>query len=67
MATEIKSWEIINGELKEINTNLVEQGRLEQQDLENWIASNPQVLGSDIAIVGRQVSTKSGPLDILGI
>jgi hypothetical protein len=67
MATEIKSWEIIDGKLQEINTNLIEQGRLEKEDLENWIASEPQILGEDIAIIGRQVSTKSGPLDILGI
>ncbi len=67
MATEIKSWEIVEGELREVSTNLVDQGRLEKQDLENWIVSNPEILGSDIAIIGRQIITKSGPLDILGI
>ncbi|HHY70235.1 MAG TPA: DUF91 domain-containing protein, partial [Thermoanaerobacterales bacterium] len=28
---------------------------------------NPEILGTDIAIIGRQVTTRSGPLDLLGI
>ena len=67
MATEIKSWEIVDGQLREVSGSLADQGRLERQDLEAWIASNPEILGSDIAIIGRQVATRSGPLDLLGI
>ena len=39
----------------------------EREDLERWIKSNPEILGDDIAIIGEQVQTKSGPLDFLGI
>jgi len=67
MATEIKTWQIVDGKLELIDTNLAEQGRTEPQDLEVWIASNSAVLSSDILIIGRQVSTKSGPMDFLGI
>ncbi len=67
MATEIKTWEIINGELTEINTSLAQNGRKEKDDLEKWIKSNQKILGDDILIFGEQVRTKSGPLDYLGI
>jgi hypothetical protein len=67
MATEIKTWEIINGELTEINTTLAENNRKEKDDLEKWIKTNPKILGDDILIIGEQVWTKSGPLDYLGI
>jgi len=67
MATEIKTWEIINGELTEINTTLAENNRKEKDDLEKWIKTNPKILGEDILIIGEQVWTKSGPLDYLGI
>lgn len=67
MATEIMSWEIVNGKLIEIQTSLIEQGRKEKEDLEQWIKSEPRILGSDIRIIGDQVKTSSGPLDLLGI
>jgi len=67
MATEIKSWEIVNGELKEITSSLAAEGRTEAYDLEVWIASNPSIIGPDIVIIGRQVQTLSGPLDLLGL
>jgi len=34
--------------------------------LETWIASNPAIVSADITFIGRQVITKSGPLDLLG-
>ena len=67
MATEIKTWEIIDGELKEINTTLAQNGRKEKDDLEKWLKTNPKILGDNILIFGEQVWTKSGPLDYLGI
>jgi hypothetical protein len=67
MATEIKTWEIINGELTEINTTLAENGRKEKDDLEKWLKTNPKILGDNILIFGEQVWTKSGPLDYIGI
>lgn len=67
MATEIKTWEIIDGELIDINTSLAQQGRKEKDDLEKWIKTNPKILGDNILIFGEQVWTKSGPLDYLGL
>jgi len=67
MSTEIKTWEIIDGELKSIETTLAENDRKETEHLENWIKTKPEILGKDILIIGEQVYTKSGPLDFLGI
>lgn len=67
MGTEIKTWQIENGILKSINSKLQDNGRTEPYDLEPWIKSNPEILGSDIAIIGHQISSKSGPIDLLGI
>ncbi len=67
MSTEIKTWQIVDGKLKPIDEGLVDAGRKEAQDLETWIASNPAIVSADIAFIGRQVITKSGPLDLLGI
>ena len=67
MATEIKTWQIINGKLVIVETTLADSGRKEALDLEAWIASNPAIIGSGVVIIGRQVQTKSGPLDLLAI
>jgi len=67
MSTKIKTWEIIDSKLKEINSSLLLEGKSEKYDLEEWIASNPEILGEDIAIIGRQITTRSGPLDLLGL
>lgn len=67
MATEIKTWEIIDGELNEINTTLAQHGRKEKDDLEKWLKTNPKILGDNILVIGEQVLTKSGQLDYLGI
>lgn len=67
MSTEIKTWEILNGELNPIETTLADNGRKETEHLEKWIKTKPDILGTDILIIGEQVYTKSGPLDFLGI
>lgn len=67
MGTEIKTWQIVNGQLQSINTNLKQEGRTEPYDLEPWLESNPEIIGSDIVIIGRQVMSKSGPVDLLVI
>jgi len=67
VATQIKTWQIIDGQLHLIETSLAEHGRHEPEDLEAWIASEPLILGTDIVLIGRQVWTQSGPLDLLGI
>ncbi len=67
MSTEIKTWQVVNGKLQPIDTRMSEAGRKETNDLEAWIVSNPSIIAPDIVIIGRQVSTKSGPLDLLAI
>lgn len=67
MATEIRTWEIIDGALMEVSTSLVENGRKEREDLEKWIKTEVNILGDDVRIIGQQVYTDSGPLDYLGI
>ncbi len=68
MATEIKTWEIIDGKLNPIKTTLAENNRKETEHLENWIKTKPEILGTDILIIGEQVYTKSGnKLDFLAI
>lgn len=67
MATEIKTWQIIEGKLTKISSTLAKNGKREKDDLEFWIKGNPEILGNDIAIIGEQVKTRSGFLDFLGI
>ena len=67
MATQIKTWQILDGELHPIESSMTDEGRKEQYDLESWIASNPAIIGPGLVTIGRQVATKSGPLDLLAI
>ena len=67
MGTDIKVWEVVDGNLKPIETSMIKAGRKETEDLEKWIKSHPVVLGDGILIIGEQVPTKSGPIDYLGI
>lgn len=67
MATEIKVWQIVNGNLEDVEASMVDAGRREIDDLEKWIKTNPKILGEDVLIIGEQVQTKSGPADLLGI
>lgn len=67
MASGIKTWQIIDGKLVPLESSLLNDGKKEKDDLEQWIKSNPQILGDDIVLIGEQVQTISGPLDFLGI
>jgi len=67
MASEIKSWQIVNGKLVPVESSLSESAQKKKDDLEQWIKSNPSVFGDDIAIIGEQIQTSLGPMDFLGI
>jgi hypothetical protein len=67
MGTEIRAWQIVSGKLARIETTLKNTGKSEPYDLEPWIASHPEIVASDLMIIGRQVQTKSGPLDLLAV
>jgi RecB family endonuclease NucS len=67
MPTQIKTWQVVNGRLQSVETNMADAGRKEAHDLEEWIISNPEIISPDIVIIGRQTPTKSGPLDLLAV
>ncbi len=67
MGTEIRTWQIADGKLEPIEASLKQAGRTEPYDLEPWIDSYPEIIGSDVTIIGRQVPTRSGPIDLLGV
>lgn len=67
MAAEIQAWEIVQGQLKPLNTTLIREGRMEALDLEEWISSDPSIIRPGLKVIGRQVLTRSGPLDLLAI
>lgn len=67
MGTEIRTWQIADGKLQPIRTALRDESRTEPYDLEPWIASQSEIVGADLLIIGRQVQTRSGPIDLLGI
>ncbi len=50
-----------------LETTMAEAGRKEKEDLEEWIKNSPSLLGGDILIIGEQVQTRSGPMDLLAI
>jgi hypothetical protein len=67
MTTEIRTWQIADGMLVPVNASLEQEKRTEPYDLEPWIESNPSIVASDIAIIGHQVSSKAGPIDLLAV
>jgi hypothetical protein len=67
MTTEIKTWQIADGHLVNVKSSLADEGRKEAVDLEKWIVSNPGIIGHDLTVIGEQVQTRSGPLDVLAI
>lgn len=67
MATQIQTWQIVNDRLHRIEKRLADAGRTEAFDLEEWVATNPSIIEQDLLIIGRQVQTQSGPLDLLAV
>ena len=67
MTTEIKTWEIVDGVLRPLDSKLADHGRLEALDLESWLDSDSTIIRPGLKIIGRQVVTRSGPLDLLAI
>ena len=67
MGTEIKTWEIRDGKPVAVESTLVAAGRTEALDLEAWIEADPSIVRPGLRLIGRQVMTSSGPLDLLAI
>jgi hypothetical protein len=53
MATDIRTWEIVKGQLRPVETTLAEHARTENYDLEAWIATDPSILRPGLKIIGR--------------
>jgi RecB family endonuclease NucS len=64
--TEIRVWTLKKDRLRLLEETPFASQRLER-DLEIWLEKNPDLLGRDLLVIGRQVSTTSGPLDLLAI
>lgn len=64
MAFNMSLWKVWDSKLEE-----VQEADLEQEDrLEDWIMSDPSILGIELLLIGRQVSTAyGGRIDLLGI
>jgi endonuclease NucS-like protein len=64
MSTEVRLWELVDGQLRDVPETSLADARLEK-DLEGWIVGNPSLLGEDLLVIGRQYHTVAGPLDLL--
>ncbi len=67
MGTEIKTWEIREGKPVAVESKLSDAGRTETLDLEAWIETDPSIVRPGMRLIGRQVMTSSGPLDLLAV
>jgi len=65
MAMNMKLWRIgDDAKLTDIQTSSLAK----EQELESWIAEDPSLLGTDLLVIGRQVTTGfGGRIDLLGM
>lgn len=68
MASAVRIWEIDEADrLMEIpQVSVEDQGAIERE-IENWVLAEPTAVADDLLLIGRQVRTDSGPLDLLGV
>jgi len=46
---------------------MVQEGRREVEDLQQWVRSQPAILGEDLVLIGEQIPTRTGLVDFLAI
>ena len=64
MSFSMQLWEIRNGKLASLKSSALDK----EDRLENWIANDPTILGLELLIIGRQVTTDyGGKIDLLAI
>ena len=64
MAFSMNLWKVEGDVIKEIDKQSLDK----EKRLENWIEKDPSILGLDLLIIGRQVSTENrGRIDILAM
>jgi hypothetical protein len=60
----MKLWQVQGKDLQEINREALNN----EQRLEDWVVKDPTILGIDVLLIGRQVTTASGGrIDLLAI
>ena len=64
---ELKIWKVDGNDSLEVS-ELETTGKTEtEEQLENILTENPDMLEIGLNLVGRQVNTQNGPLDLLGV
>jgi hypothetical protein len=64
MPFSMKLWQVRGKDLQEIN----QESLNDEQRLEDWVVKDPSILGIDVLLIGRQVTTASrGRIDLLAI
>ena len=58
----IGMWSIDDGSPRRVDSSSINLER----DLEDWIEQDPSLMQADLTIVGRQLHTAAGPLDLIG-
>jgi hypothetical protein len=67
LRTLLRTWQVEGSRLLEVpELPASSQGLLESR-LEDWLASQPDAIQDELMVIGRQVPTSSGPLDLLGL
>ena len=64
MAFNMKIWRIVSDDLNEVQESSLESEAI----LEEWISKEPSLLGLDLLVIGRQVTTEfGGRVDLLAV
>lgn len=64
MPSNMKLWRVLENDISEVRSSSISS----EEQLEDWIATDPSLLGLDILIIGRQVPTEfGGRLDLLAV
>jgi len=64
MPFSMKLWQVQGKDLQEIKRDALN----DEQRLENWVVKDPGILGIDVLLIGRQVTTANqGRIDLLAI
>jgi hypothetical protein len=67
MATVVRAWRVDSDKLVEVPELRPSELGLVEGKLEDWLVSQPDAMQDNLLIIGRQVSTTSGALDLLGL
>lgn len=64
MPFSMKLWQVLGKDLQEIKREALD----DEQRLEDWVIKDPSILGIDVLLIGRQVTTTTGGrIDLLAI